>query len=66
MALTDWYRDGMISIQDESSMLVAEAVNPEPGMRVLDCAGREECPHGRADEGCGRLLPTTFMLIKAS
>lgn len=37
MALTDWYRDGMISIQDESSMLVAEAVNPEPGMRVLDC-----------------------------
>jgi 16S rRNA (cytosine967-C5)-methyltransferase len=37
MALTDWYRDGMISIQDESSMLVAEAVQPEPGMRVLDC-----------------------------
>ncbi|WP_339224394.1 16S rRNA (cytosine(967)-C(5))-methyltransferase RsmB [Paenibacillus sp. FSL W7-1332] len=37
MALTDWYRDGMISIQDESSMLVAEAVKPEPGMRVLDC-----------------------------
>lgn len=37
MALTDWYREGMISIQDESSMLVAEAVAPEPGMRVLDC-----------------------------
>lgn len=37
MAMTDWYRDGMISIQDESSMLVAEAVKPEPGMRVLDC-----------------------------
>ncbi|MCM3256559.1 16S rRNA (cytosine(967)-C(5))-methyltransferase RsmB [Paenibacillus lautus] len=37
MALTDWYRDGMISIQDESSMLVAEAVQPEPGMRILDC-----------------------------
>jgi len=37
MALTDWYREGMISIQDESSMLVAEAVGPEPGMRVLDC-----------------------------
>ncbi|ACX64234.1 16S rRNA (cytosine(967)-C(5))-methyltransferase RsmB [Paenibacillus sp. Y412MC10] len=37
MALTDWYREGMISIQDESSMLVAEAVQPEPGMRVLDC-----------------------------
>lgn len=37
MALTDWYRDGMISIQDESSMLVAEAVAPKPGMKVLDC-----------------------------
>lgn len=37
MALTEWYRDGMISIQDESSMLVAEVVDPEPGMRVLDC-----------------------------
>ncbi|MEJ9218769.1 16S rRNA (cytosine(967)-C(5))-methyltransferase RsmB [Paenibacillus glucanolyticus] len=37
MALTDWYRDGLISIQDESSMLVAEAIQPEPGMRVLDC-----------------------------
>jgi 16S rRNA (cytosine967-C5)-methyltransferase len=37
MALTDWYRDGQISIQDESSMLVAGAVAPEPGMRVLDC-----------------------------
>lgn len=37
MAHTEWYRDGMISIQDESSMLVAEVVAPEPGMRVLDC-----------------------------
>lgn len=37
MALTDWYRDGLISIQDESSMLVAEAVQPQPGMNVLDC-----------------------------
>lgn len=37
LALTSWYRDGYISVQDESSMLVAEAVAPEPGMRVLDC-----------------------------
>lgn len=37
MALTPWYRDGYLSIQDESSMLVAEAVAPEPGMKVLDC-----------------------------
>ncbi|MDP1508875.1 16S rRNA (cytosine(967)-C(5))-methyltransferase RsmB [Paenibacillus sp. CMAA1739] len=37
MALTSWYTDGLLSIQDESSMLVAEAVAPEPGMTVLDC-----------------------------
>ncbi|MBP1999353.1 16S rRNA (cytosine967-C5)-methyltransferase [Paenibacillus shirakamiensis] len=37
MALTDWYRDGRLSIQDESSMLVAAAVDPKSGMRVLDC-----------------------------
>ncbi|WP_339320657.1 16S rRNA (cytosine(967)-C(5))-methyltransferase RsmB [Paenibacillus sp. FSL R10-2734] len=37
LALSSWYRDGYISIQDESSMLVAEAVAPESGMRVLDC-----------------------------
>ncbi|MCC3379788.1 16S rRNA (cytosine(967)-C(5))-methyltransferase RsmB [Paenibacillus farraposensis] len=37
MALTSWYTDGLLSVQDESSMLVAEAVTPEPGMLVLDC-----------------------------
>lgn len=37
LALTSWYSDGYLSVQDESSMLVAEAVAPEPGMRVLDC-----------------------------
>lgn len=37
MALTEWYRDGLLSIQDESSMLVAAAVDPKPGMKVLDC-----------------------------
>lgn len=37
LALTSWYSDGYISIQDESSMLVAEAVAPVPGMKVLDC-----------------------------
>ncbi|MGG4219663.1 16S rRNA (cytosine(967)-C(5))-methyltransferase RsmB [Paenibacillus jamilae] len=37
MALTSWYMDGLLSVQDESSMLVAEAVAPEPGMTVLDC-----------------------------
>ncbi|SET36615.1 16S rRNA (cytosine(967)-C(5))-methyltransferase RsmB [Paenibacillus sp. NFR01] len=37
LALTSWYEDGYLSVQDESSMLVAEAVAPEPGMSVLDC-----------------------------
>lgn len=37
MALSDEYEQGMLSVQDESSMLVAEAVEPKPGMRVLDC-----------------------------
>ncbi|CAM2818918.1 16S rRNA (cytosine(967)-C(5))-methyltransferase RsmB [Paenibacillus sediminis] len=37
MALTNWYKQGLFSIQDESSMLVAERVAPQPGMRVLDC-----------------------------
>ncbi|WP_246067051.1 16S rRNA (cytosine(967)-C(5))-methyltransferase RsmB [Paenibacillus koleovorans] len=37
MAFSTWFRDGAISIQDESSMLVAEAVDPQPGMTVLDC-----------------------------
>lgn len=37
LAFTRWFAEGSISIQDESSMLVAEALNPYPGMRVLDC-----------------------------
>ncbi|BFH15052.1 16S rRNA (cytosine(967)-C(5))-methyltransferase RsmB [Paenibacillus melissococcoides] len=37
LAHSAWYRDGRLSVQDESSMLVVEALRPEPGMRVLDC-----------------------------
>lgn len=37
LADTIWYRDGQLSIQDESSMLVAAAADPRPGMTVLDC-----------------------------
>ncbi|WP_010269788.1 16S rRNA (cytosine(967)-C(5))-methyltransferase RsmB [Paenibacillus senegalensis] len=37
MADTDGYREGLFTIQDESSMLVGEAVDPRPGMSVLDC-----------------------------
>jgi 16S rRNA (cytosine967-C5)-methyltransferase len=37
LAFTRWFTEGSITVQDESSMLVAEAVDPQPGMRVLDC-----------------------------
>lgn len=37
MADTEGFRQGLWSVQDESSMLVAEVVAPKPGMKVLDC-----------------------------
>ena len=38
-ARTGAFRNGLITIQDESSMLPATVLNPEPGMKVLDmCA----------------------------
>ncbi|MBB6693106.1 16S rRNA (cytosine(967)-C(5))-methyltransferase RsmB [Cohnella xylanilytica] len=37
LAATPWYRDGRLTVQDESSMLVAAVAAPRPGMRVLDC-----------------------------
>ncbi|MEO4053574.1 16S rRNA (cytosine(967)-C(5))-methyltransferase RsmB [Solibacillus sp. CAU 1738] len=38
-ARTAAFRHGLITIQDESSMLPANVLNPQPGMRVLDmCA----------------------------
>ncbi|MGA8942056.1 MAG: 16S rRNA (cytosine(967)-C(5))-methyltransferase RsmB [Thermoactinomyces sp.] len=38
-AHTAWFQEGYCSIQDESSMLVAHALAPQPGMKVLDvCA----------------------------
>ncbi|MCR8633627.1 16S rRNA (cytosine(967)-C(5))-methyltransferase RsmB [Paenibacillus radicis (ex Xue et al. 2023)] len=37
MALTSWYADGLFSIQDESSMLVALSLDPQPGEKILDC-----------------------------
>lgn len=40
-----WYRDGLCSIQDESSMLVAEVLQPSPGSRVLDMSA---APGGKA------------------
>ena len=41
LARLDGFRNGYFSIQGESSMLAALAVEPKPGMNVLDaCAAR--------------------------
>jgi len=37
LAFTDGYKQGELTVQDESSMLVARVAAPEPGMEVLDC-----------------------------
>ncbi|WP_425456457.1 16S rRNA (cytosine(967)-C(5))-methyltransferase RsmB [Cohnella pontilimi] len=37
LAETPWFREGLLTVQDESSMLVAAAADPKPGMTVLDC-----------------------------
>nr|WP_238358159.1 16S rRNA (cytosine(967)-C(5))-methyltransferase RsmB [Cohnella zeiphila] len=37
LAATPWYRDGLFTVQDESSMLVAAVAAPPPGGRALDC-----------------------------
>lgn len=37
LADMEGFRDGRWSLQDESSMLVAEVAAPKPGMKVLDC-----------------------------
>ncbi|MBA4602391.1 16S rRNA (cytosine(967)-C(5))-methyltransferase RsmB [Thermoactinomyces mirandus] len=38
-AYSSWFQKGFFTIQDESSMLVARALSPRPGMKVLDvCA----------------------------
>ncbi|WKB34892.1 transcription antitermination factor NusB [Terrilactibacillus sp. S3-3] len=43
------FQEGLLTIQDESSMLVAGAVSPKPGMTILDaCAG----PGGKNDASC--------------
>jgi 16S rRNA (cytosine967-C5)-methyltransferase len=37
IARTSWFEEGLISIQDESSMLVARALDAQTKMSVLDC-----------------------------
>lgn len=68
MALTPWYREGLISVQDESSMLVAEALNPEAGMSVLDCCaapGGKTCHIAEMMQGSGRVMANDIHPHKA-
>ena len=37
LADSEGFRSGEWTVQDESSMLVAEVADPDPGMQVLDC-----------------------------
>ncbi len=37
LADSDWFRNGWCTIQDESSMMVAEALDASQSMKVLDC-----------------------------
>jgi 16S rRNA (cytosine967-C5)-methyltransferase len=50
---SDWYKQGFISIQDESSMLVAAVADPKPGMQVLDCCA---APGGKSMHLAERML----------
>lgn len=68
MALTAWYREGLLSVQDESSMLVAHAVDPQPGMSVLDCCaapGGKTCHIAEKLEGSGKVVANDIHPHKA-
>lgn len=68
MALTEWYSKGLISIQDESSMLVGAAVNAHPGMKVLDCCaapGGKTCHIAERLEGRGQVIANDIHPHKA-
>jgi 16S rRNA (cytosine967-C5)-methyltransferase len=48
------YREGWFAVQDEASAIVTAALEPEPGMRILDaCAG----PGGKAADLACRVRP---------
>lgn len=68
MALTSWYKEGLLSVQDESSMLVGRAVLPEPGMTVLDaCAapGGKTCHMAELMDGRGEVIANDIHPHKA-
>lgn len=46
LAATSWYQDGLLSIQDEASQLVAYLLDPQPQERILDACsapGTKSC-----------------------
>ncbi|WP_138493109.1 16S rRNA (cytosine(967)-C(5))-methyltransferase RsmB [Paenibacillus pinistramenti] len=68
MALSGWYREGRLSVQDESSMLVAEALDARPGMTVLDCCaapGGKSCHIAERMEGRGTVIANDVHAHKA-
>ncbi|WP_080840253.1 16S rRNA (cytosine(967)-C(5))-methyltransferase RsmB [Cohnella massiliensis] len=52
LAATPWYKDGLLTVQDESSMLVAAVADPRPGDRVLDCCA---APGGKTTQLAERM-----------
>lgn len=59
LAGTDGYTEGLWSIQDESSMIVAAAAAPQPGFRVLDCCaapGGKSAHLGELMDGRGEIV----------
>lgn len=58
VALDSDYRDGLYTVQGESSVLAAEAMQVRPGMRVLDCCaapGGKACYMAETMQGTGRV-----------
>lgn len=53
LALTKWYREGLFTIQDESSMLVANILDPRANMTILDAAA---APGGKTTHIAEKML----------
>lgn len=72
LAATSYYQEGLVSIQDEASQMVAGLVDPQPGERILDvCSapGTKACHMAQRmqNEGlilCGDIHPHRVELIK--
>ncbi|WP_168121949.1 16S rRNA (cytosine(967)-C(5))-methyltransferase RsmB [Paenibacillus sp. HB172176] len=58
LADSELFKQGKCSLQDESSMLVAAVLAPEPGMKVLDCCaapGGKSAHIGELMQGKGKV-----------